>query len=92
MSIQRLQHTPEHRLQTFGQKGFKYVAVTSAVTGLDVVAITVLEEATVGSSGIVCDAGDDIASGAVLPAGITIYGKFSTIHISAGKLIAYHRQ
>ena len=77
--------------QMFGANGFKHITGTSAVSSLDVVAITVLEEATVGSSKIVTTTGDDLASGTILPAGLTIYGDFTTIHLSAGKVIAYHR-
>ena len=77
--------------QSFGANGFKHITGTGAVTSLDVVAITVLEEATVGSSKIVTTTGDDLASGTILPAGLTIYGDFTTIHLSAGKVIAYHR-
>ena len=77
--------------QSFGAAGFKHITVTDDVTGLDVVAITVLEEATVGANGIVTTTGDDLASGTVIPAGLTIYGDFTSIHLSVGKVIAYHR-
>ena len=77
--------------QTFGAAGFKHITGTSNNTGLDVVAITVLEEATVGTAGIVTTTGDDLAIGTVIPAGVTIYGDFTGIELSAGKVIAYHR-
>lgn len=82
--------------QSFGAAGFKHITGTSDNTGLDVVAITVLEEATVGDYdstgyGIVTTTGDDLASATVLPAGLTIYGDFTVIKLSAGKVIAYHR-
>lgn len=77
--------------QTFGAAGFKHITGTTDNTGLDVVAITVLEEATLSGNGIVTTTGDDLASGTVIPAGVTIYGDFTSIHLSAGKVIAYHR-
>lgn len=78
--------------QTFGAAGFKYIAAAdTGATALDFVAITVLEEATVGSNKIVTTTGDDIAANATLPAGITIYGDFTRVHLSAGKAIAYYR-
>jgi hypothetical protein len=77
--------------QTFGAAGFKHIAVTTDVTGLDVVAITVLEEATLGANGIVTTTGDNLSSGTVIPAGVTIYGDFTSIHLSTGKAIAYNR-
>lgn len=77
--------------QTFGAAGFKHITVTTDNTGLDVVAITVLEEATLSGNGIVTTTGDDLVSGTVIPAGVTIYGDFTSIHLSAGKVIAYNR-
>lgn len=77
--------------QTFGAAGFKHITGTLDNTGLDVVAITVLEEATVGTAGIVTTTGDNLANGTVLPAGLTIYGDFTSIQLSAGKVIAYNR-
>jgi len=77
--------------QSFGAAGFKHITVTTDVAGLDVVAITILEAATVGAAGIVTTTGDDLASGTVIPAGLTIYGDFTSIQLSAGKAIAYNR-
>ena len=77
--------------QSFGAAGFKHITGTANNTSLDVVAITVLEEATVGAAGIVTTTGDDLADGTVIPAGLTIYGDFTSIQLSAGKVIAYHR-
>lgn len=78
--------------QSFGAAGFKVVSGSdSSATDGDFVAITVLEEATVGTAGIVTTTGDDLANTTVLPAGLTIYGDFTSIKLSAGKVIAYHR-
>lgn len=87
---QRLQSGSEFHLQSFGQKGFDIIKLTS--TDGDWVAITVLDDATVGTNKIVCDSGSEIESGTSLPTGLTIYGKFTKIHLSAGSVIAYKRQ
>lgn len=85
--------------QTFGAAGFEYIDDASDNIG-DFVAITIVEEATVGNyqldgsftgKGIITTTGDDLASGVVLPTGITIYGDFTVIKLSAGKVIAYNR-
>lgn len=78
--------------QTFGAAGFDYIAAAdTGETALDFVAITILEEATVGANKIVTTTGDDIPASVTLPAGITIYGDFTRVHLSAGKAIAYFR-
>lgn len=87
---QRLQDGSTFNLQSFGQKGFDIINTTS--TDGDWVAITVLNDATVGTNKIVCDSGSEISSGTSLSTGITIYGKFTKIHLSAGSVIAYKRQ
>lgn len=86
--------------QTFGAAGFEYIDDATSTTG-DFVAITIVEEATVGNhqlpdttyigKGILTTTGDDLANGVVLPTGITIYGDFTLIKLSAGKVIAYNR-
>jgi len=90
MSIQRLQHTSEHRLQTFGQAGFELITSASGATPGDFVAITALEDVSVTT--VSATVGDDLGSAVTIPKGLTIYGKFDSITISAGKLIAYNRQ
>jgi len=81
--------------QTFGAAGFEYIDDATSTTG-DFVAITVVEEATVGNhnnsgKGIVATTGDSLAPSVVLPTGITIYGDFTVIKLSAGKVLAYNR-
>lgn len=72
-------------LQSFGQNGFKIVGSTQ-VNG-DFVAITALEESTVSFGIPVGMAADD--GTITLPAGLTIYGKFTTVTALSGKVIAY---
>ena len=74
-------------LQAFGQGGFKIVSGGSTVLG-DFIAFTTIEDSTVSA---VFPAGmntDDLSS-VLIPAGITIYGKFNSI-TSTGTLIAYN--
>lgn len=77
--------------QRFGAAGFKYLAGADSGASQDIVAITILEAATVGSNEIVTTTGDNIPEDATIPAGTTIYGDFTRVHLSAGKAIAYYR-
>ena len=79
--------------QSFGAAGFKVVSSTdaSATTG-DFVAIMVISSGiTVGTGGIVTTTGDDLSDGTVIPKGMTIYGDFTSIDLSAGTALAYYR-
>lgn len=84
--------------QTFGAAGFKHINNSLDHTG-DFVAITVLEEATVGDydntgNGIITTTGDDLPNATKLPVGVTIYGDFTNITLdttSGGRVIAYYR-
>lgn len=76
--------------QTFGAAGFKVIGTGTTVAG-DFVAISFLADSTVGSGGIVTTTEDDIASSTAIPAGMTIYGDFTSIKLSAGLAIAYIR-
>lgn len=87
---QKLQRTAEYNLQSFGQGGFKVIGTGTTVTG-DFVAISFLADSTVGSGGIVTTTEDDIAATTAIPAGMTIYGDFTSIKLSAGSAIAYIR-
>lgn len=73
-------------LQAFGQNGFK-VLVNETETG-DFVAFTAIEDSTI-TVAIPDDMPADIISNMSIPAGITIYGKFTSITASPGKVIAY---
>jgi len=74
-------------LQSFGQNGFKIVSST-LVTG-EFIAITALEESVLTAS-IPSGMNADAPSGLVIPAGLTIYGKFNDVVCSSGKVIAYN--
>lgn len=74
-------------LQSFGQNGFKIVSNT-LVAG-EFVAITALEESVLTAS-IPTGMSADAPSALVIPAGLTIYGKFTDVICSSGKVIAYN--
>lgn len=73
-------------LQSFGQNGFKIVG-TTPVAG-EFVAITALEESLVDytiPTGMNADVGQIL-----LPAGLTIYGKFTSVTAISGVVLAYN--
>jgi len=73
-------------LQSFGQNGFKIVG-SSPVDG-EFVAITALEESLVDytiPTGMNADVGQIL-----LPAGLTIYGKFTSVTAISGVVLAYN--
>jgi hypothetical protein len=75
-----------HNLQAFGQNGFKSVGSTPVVG--EFVAITALVDSQVT---IVIPSGMDADGGVYdLPAGLTIYGKFTSVTANTGKVIAYN--
>lgn len=71
---------------SFAEYGFRVVDSSfSQPSGESYRAITVAQDATVT---VVSDSGDSFTS-KVLPAGLTIYGKFTSITVASGLVIAY---
>ena len=84
-----------------GQAGSSYVKTgTTALASVNVVAITIIEDATfnvltarntivagVSAAGV---SGDAIDNDLSFPAGVTIYGSWTDIDVSAGSVICYH--
>jgi len=73
-------------LQSFGQNGFKIVGV-DAVVG-EFVAITALEESLIDYT--IPTGMDADAEQILLPAGLTIYGKFTSVTAISGVVLAYN--
>lgn len=75
-------------LQAFGQNGFRIVGST-AVQG-DFVAITALSDSQVST--VLPDDMDyaDPLQNHVIPAGVTVYGKFKSVTATSGQVIAYN--
>ncbi len=71
-----------------GEKGGIYITDTTAHTG-DFDAITALETAVIAE--LISDNITGTLTSVPLPAGATIYGRFSSIDLASGKVIAYNR-
>lgn len=84
MAGNKLVHNYNANLQAFGQSGFDYVT-TGTIDTHTYVAISVLEDASISTAA----AGGDSLSSVTIPKGMTIYGKFSSITVSSGKILAY---
>ena len=88
---------------SLGQGGSIYCDGTSttAPTGSAFVAITVVSDAKFsaltketafacpGLSAVSSIGGDEIVAGDEFPAGVTIYGRWTTVNVSAGAIVAY---
>jgi len=71
-------------LQSFGQSGFDYVT-TGTIDTDTYIAITALEDATITAT---AEVGDSLTS-VVVPAGVTVYSRFTSITVASGKILAY---
>ncbi len=86
MSYSNLANPGNHQLATFGQKGFNHLTGSqTANLGTHYNAITCLATATLT---VVSVNGNDLTSISI-PAGITIYGLFTTVTIAEGTVLAY---
>jgi len=86
MAANKLVHNYNANLQAFGQSGFDYVT-TGTINAHTYIAITVLATASIS---VVSDGGDDLSSVSI-PAGVTIYGKFSSVTVSSGRVLVYRQ-
>jgi hypothetical protein len=84
MAGNKLVHNYNANLQAFGQSGFDYVT-TGTINTHTYIAITVLATASIS---VVSGGGDDLSSVSV-PAGVTIYGKFSSVTVASGRVLVY---
>ena len=84
MAANKLVHNYNANLQAFGQSGFDYVT-TGTINSHTYIAISALEDASIS---VTAGAGDDLSS-VTIPKGMTIYGSFSSITVSSGKILAY---
>jgi len=83
MAYSNLTNPGNYQLASFGQKGFK-VLTTSATTG-HFNALQVLEDASIT---LVSTNGDNLTNQDI-PAGITIFGLFTSATAVSGKVLAY---
>lgn len=81
-------------LSTHGMIGSKAITGTSVVTPADgyyFCAITAMAATVVASQGDVSGSTNATLSGITsIPAGVTIYGKFSSITLTSGQAIGYY--
>lgn len=86
MAYSNLNNTQNHQLATFGQKGFDYVTNGNANGATHWNAIQVIELAVVT---VVSSTGDSFTS-LTIPAGVVVYGLFTTVTVTgSGKVLAY---
>ena len=86
MAYENVNATPNFQRQVLGQKGFRKLrSGTSGTAGEFYRAITVLADASITLSS---EAGEDL-NAETIPAGITIYGLFSSITVVSGDVLAY---
>ncbi len=71
-----------------GELGGIYITDTNAHTG-DFDAITALETAVIAE--LISSNITGTLTSVPLPAGVTIYGRFSSVDLASGKVIAYNR-
>lgn len=75
-------------IQNAGQAGVIYETGTTVLTSLDVAKITILEAATFTTLTNTLATGDAL-TGFVIPAGIDLYGKFTAVTLTSGKIAMY---
>jgi len=83
MAYSNLTNPGNYQLASFGQKGFKLVSTVAATGHFN--AVQVLEDATVT---VVSVSGDGLTA-AMIPAGATIFGLFTSVTAPTGKVLAY---
>lgn len=70
----------------FGQDGFKHLTATGTATATgDFVTIQALEETDIT---VTVEKGDALAN-VTIPAGMSIYGQFTSITVASGGVLAY---
>lgn len=71
-------------LQSFGQEGFSYIT-SGTVNDKIFIAVTALEDTVLSVQSL---KGDSLTS-VSLPMGLTIYGRFNSLTVSSGRVVAY---
>jgi|DEB0MinimDraft_10_1074344.scaffolds.fasta_scaffold118520_2 hypothetical protein len=86
MSFNTIVRNQDFQASSFGEYGFRLVeSGFSQPAGEVYRAITFVEDSIVT---VTCGSGDGLTA-ETFAAGLTIYGKFNTISVSSGRLIAY---
>lgn len=86
MAFENINAAPNFFRQSFGQKGFRVITSSfTPITNEEYRVIVTLDDSTVTATAL---AGDSLAAAAV-PAGFEVYGLFSAVSVSAGRVLAY---
>ena len=86
-----LYSTSEFQKLSFGDKGLRVLSAgNTSVVGENFCAIQAIESSVI-SCDIDTDGGDALISSLSVGAGAIIYGNFSNINVSVGKIISYIR-
>jgi len=86
MSYENVSSPVNFQRQVLGQKGFKKLRTGgTSISGEFYRAITVLADASIT---VTSEAGEDL-NAETIPAGITIYGLFSSVTVVSGDVLAY---
>lgn len=82
---QKLQRDANFNLQAFGQAGFDLVGASETINSHNYIAITALEDAQIDATATEGDSLTDIT----IPAGLTIFGRFTSVTCDSGKILVY---
>lgn len=80
----KLSHDYNYNLMSFGQNGFDYIT-TGTVNDQTFIAFTALEDASISAT---ASKGDSLTT-VTIPKGLTIYGRFTSVTVASGKILAY---
>jgi hypothetical protein len=88
MAFENINAAPNFFRQSFGQKGFRLITSTfTPVADEQYRAIVPLDDSTISATSLGA-IGDNLASTAI-PAGLAVYGLFSSVTVSTGRVLAY---
>jgi hypothetical protein len=86
MAFENINAAPNYFRQSFGQKGFRLITSSfTPVAGEEYRVIVPLDDSTVTAVAL---AGDNLTAAAV-PAGFEVYGLFTSVTVTAGRVLAY---
>jgi len=86
MAYENVNATPNFQRQVLGQKGLRKISAGGSGTSQEFYrAITVLADTVISTT---ADSGDSLSSVSI-PAGVTVYGLFSSVSVTSGEVLAY---
>lgn len=86
MAYNTIVRQQDYQASSFGEYGFRLIeSGFSQPSGEVYRALTFVEDSVVTTTNV----NGDALTSETFPAGLTIYGKFNTVSVSSGRLIAY---